>query len=665
MGIIISKLSFTNYRQYGTGSLQFNTSNKGMLSVFIAKNGTGKTTILNAITWCLYGKELHLSDEKKALPVVTSAVIKEASIGELIPVEVALTISDGENIVEFLRKETFKVTKDATGNNRVISGHNQLEVTTTKIGSFANTTIKTGPDADIIVKQYFDEAIFKFYFFDGEKLRDFFTATQANSIQQSIFNISQITLLENSCSRLYKMNGERAKKLAKDSPDIAELNEELEEQENLRSTAIATMDTSRLLADRLSKEREELDDILRGYEPVKKLQEERDTLTSTLQKVRDEAVELHVVRTAFIRKYEVLLTLYPRIKHTLKIIKEKESAGDLPPVIDKDLIKKLLAHPEQRCPICDSSIDEIALEHIQKLLTQFSVSSQTSNYLKEIKGSLEVAVDDVADFKSKLDEIKQKEIDIAARKEAAEKRLTEIAAALSNFESITGQVNVSEVEAKRSNLIYKINIANQAIGAAKVTIQGCDDELQKIEDKRRTALKKMGEHDDIRKQIAVIEMLHSHFKRIKTAIMDDMKREIEETTWGFFDRMIWKKNTFGRIMISDTYDISVYNREGAEMTGSLSATEQMALAYAFTLAIHKASGKNCPLVIDSPLGRVSDTNRENMASALKEVSRTKQIIMLFTPDEYSDEVRNLYEGTAVVKELRLSEDENYVEGIDH
>lgn len=665
MGIIISKLSFTNYRQYGTGSLQFNTSNKGMLSVFIAKNGTGKTTILNAITWCLYGKELHLSDEKKALPVVTSAVIKEASIGELIPVEVALTISDGENIVEFLRKETFKVTKDATGNNRVISGHNQLEVTTTKIGSFANTTIKTGPDADIIVKQYFDEAIFKFYFFDGEKLRDFFTATQANSIQQSIFNISQITLLENSCSRLYKMNGERAKKLAKDSPDIAELNEELEEQENLRSTAIATMDTSRLLADRLSKEREELDDILRGYEPVKKLQEERDTLTSTLQKVRDEAVELHVVRTAFIRKYEVLLTLYPRIKHTLKIIKEKESAGDLPPAIDKDLIKKLLAHPEQRCPICDSSIDEIALEHIQKLLTQFSVSSQTSNYLKEIKGSLEVAVDDVADFKSKLDEIKQKEIDIAARKEAAEKRLTEIAAALSNFESITGQVNVSEVEAKRSNLIYKINIANQAIGAAKVTIQGCDDELQKIEDKRRTALKKMGEHDDIRKQIAVIEMLHSHFKRIKTAIMDDMKREIEETTWGFFDRMIWKKNTFGRIMISDTYDISVYNREGAEMTGSLSATEQMALAYAFTLAIHKASGKNCPLVIDSPLGRVSDTNRENMASALKEVSKTKQIIMLFTPDEYSDEVRNLYEGTAVVKELMLSEDENYVEGIDH
>ena len=109
----------------------------------------------------------------------------------------------------------------------------------------------------------------------------------------------------------------------------------------------------------------------------------------------------------------------------------------------------------------------------------------------------------------------------------------------------------------------------------------------------------------------------------------------------------------------------MYNKDGAEMTGSLSATEQMALAYAFTLAIHKASGKNCPLVIDSPLGRVSDENRENMASALKDVSRNKQIIMLFTPDEYSDSVRKMYEGIAEVRKLSLSVDEYYVEGIEH
>lgn len=147
--------------------------------------------------------------------------------------------------------------------------------------------------------------------------------------------------------------------------------------------------------------------------------------------------------------------------------------------------------------------------------------------------------------------------------------------------------------------------------------------------------------------------------------MHEMKKEIEKTTWDIFDAMIWKTQTFSKIEIDDSYNIAVYNTDGIEMTGSLSATEQMALAYAFTLAIHNTSGKNCPLVIDSPLGRVSDDNRENMAKALQEISNDKQIIMLFTPDEYSESVRAMYDGVAEVRTLSLSKDESYVEGIEH
>ena len=390
------------------------------------------------------------------------------------------------------------------------------------------------------MKQYFDEAIFKFYFFDGEKLRDFFTASQANSIQQSIFNISQITLLENACSHLKRMSSEKAKKLAKDSPNIAQFNEEQAEKEKLRATAEITYNTNIEQSDKLSKEREKLDDVLRGYGPIKRLQEERDELTEELRKAENDASELRTKRTSFIRKYTVLLSLYPRIKRTLAIITEKESAGDLPPAIDKDLIKKLLAHPDQHCPICDSSINETAIEHIQKLLAQFSVSSQTSNYLKEIKGTLESAIDDVSKFKIRLDELNQISEDITSRKENAEKRLSEISSALSNFENINEQMNVSEMESKRSEIISKINTANQAIGAAKATMQSCDAEIKSIEEKRSAALKKMVEHEDIRKQLEVVEMLFKNFRRIKDSIISDMKREIEDTTWSYFDRMIWK-----------------------------------------------------------------------------------------------------------------------------
>ncbi len=54
-----------------------------------------------------------------------------------------------------------------------------------------------------------------------------------------------------------------------------------------------------------------------------------------------------------------------------------------------------------------------------------------------------------------------------------------------------------------------------------------------------------------------------------------------------------------------------------------------------------------------------------MARALRDVSRNKQIIMLFTPDEYSESVKQIYKDVAEVRTLNLSDDENYIEGIEH
>ena len=664
MGIVIDKIVFENYRQYGSGSLSFRTEGENLLSVLVAKNGTGKTTLLNAITWCLYDKELHLADEKTALPLVNAAAARSLPEGSLIPVSVAITILDDNNIVEFYRAINFKTSIDSAGNPRYIPGKSKFTVSITPAGDFENTQVLQGIDADVVAKQYFDEAIFKFYFFDGEKLRDFFAAGQSNTIQQSIFNISQVTMLENACGRLKRMHYDRTKKLAKDSPDIAALNDEREKQEKRLATARETLSDSKADVLELTRKREELDEILRGYDPIKKLQQERQDLEATLHRIEAEEETYHSDRSAFIRQYLVLLTLYPRIKTTLELIGGKEADGDLPPAIDKDQVRRLLAHLDEPCPLCNGVIGETGREHLEALLEKISVSSHTSNYLKEIKGPLERYLEQARLFKKELDSLRQREMDIEERKKVATARLQQITSALSNFESESGQLNVAKTEAERTAIIQRINVANQAIGAANTTIAACNEMLAQIEAAVTKALQTMNEHADIRKQLEVIDMLHGQFTKIKNQIMDEMKAEIEKTTWTIFDSMIWKKQTFGSIEIDDSYDIAVYNTDGIEMTGSLSATEQMALAYAFTLAIHRASGKNCPLVIDSPLGRVSDDNRENMARALQEVSRDKQIIMLFTPDEYSAAVRRMYDAAAEVRELSLSEDESYVEGID-
>ena len=664
MGIVIEKIEFLNYRQYGTGSLSFNSSNNSMLSVLIAKNGTGKTTMLNAVTWCLYGKELHLANDKKALPLANTALVRSVEEGTFLPVAVKITITDDTNVVEFNRTVTVKTSKTAENAPHVIAGTSKLTVSITPIDNFENTIIKEGVDADVVVKQYFDEAIYKFYFFDGEKLKEYFSAGQSATIKQSIFNISQVTMLENACNRLSKMHTDRTKKAGKGSPDIAALTAEQEKISKRQNTAQDTLDDNNAEIIRLEAELRRLDEILRGYDPVKKLQTERQKLEAALKKINTDESQYYSDRSAFIRKYMVLLGLYPRIKKTIEIIHSKEEAGDLPPTIDKDQVKKLLDHLDQPCPLCNHEIGESGREHLEKLLQQISVSSHTSNYLKEIKAPLEAYLEKAQQYKVERDHLRQRAIDLAAQKDEKSARLQEITSVLSSFETEEGGINVAKLEQKRTEVLIAIKAAQKAIGMAEATIETCKIQSKKIEGDITSALKKLKEFDDMRKQITVIDSVNGRFRLIKNKLMAEMREEIEAITWKFFDSMIWKKNTFGSISISDSYDISVRNTDGVEMTGSLSATEQMALAYAFTLAIHQASGKNCPLLIDSPLGRVSDENRESMAKALLEVSKDKQIIMLFTPDEYSEAVRTLYDSTAEVRDLTLSVDESYVEGID-
>ena len=58
----ISQLDIENFRQYyDKNSIEFSEDEKTPFTIIRGTNGAGKTNIMNAITWCFYGKEKNLS----------------------------------------------------------------------------------------------------------------------------------------------------------------------------------------------------------------------------------------------------------------------------------------------------------------------------------------------------------------------------------------------------------------------------------------------------------------------------------------------------------------------------------------------------------------------------------------------------------------------------
>ncbi len=153
-------------------------------------------------------------------------------------------------------------------------------------------------------------------------------------------------------------------------------------------------------------------------------------------------------------------------------------------------------------------------------------------------------------------------------------------------------------------------------------------------------LKKQERHQKLRKVLAFCDKSLYALKKIKNEIMKDIRKEIEKKTKTQFLDLIWKKETYRDVKIDEDYHISVLDQYGMEGIGTLSAGERQALALSFIAALNGVSGFDVPIIIDTPLGRMSKEPKKNIASNLPNYFKGKQVSLLVTDEEYTSEVRD-------------------------
>lgn len=672
--IKIEKIEFSNYRQYKHITIDFKNNDDCNIHILKAKNGTGKTTFLNGILWCLYEKEYYLSDKSKALPVVNKNVIDESNPGDVIEAKIKLTISDDDKKqIIFERSLRFSVTVNPLDNKdykRAIktTPTSILKVFEIPMDNPSNAIVyESDEDTKSLVKQYFDEDIYTYYFFDGENLKNYFDLSNSEKVKKSIYTLSQVNLLKDAAQKTENMSTEKSRELTKKNGQndvtiydkIDKLEDENEQYESENKALNAEIPVIELRINSLN-------DQLNGYKPIQDKQARREELDRKYKRLKFEQEEFTSKKKEFIRTYLMLFNLYPSIKSTLDMIKYKEEHGELPPRIDKKQIEELINNHDANCPMCDGEINDHALRHMQELLEELEVSSQASNYLSSIKGGLENALAKCKKYPKERQSIIDNEKYYADELSKTEAELNTISKYLSTYiDERNGLFDVPKLEKARSDAKNELTAKQHRLWNNENLIKMNNDKLEAMRKEVKEMEKNAGEKLLLQKQVSIYRQLASAFNEVKRNLMDEIKIEIQRNTWESFKNMIWKKNTFYKLKIDDAYQMSVLDYSMNECIGSISATEKMALAYAFTLAVHETSGRNCPLVVDSPLGRVSDENRINMATELMKISKNKQIIMLFTPDEYSKEVADIFDNVVSSKrDLSLSDDESEIRGLE-
>jgi DNA sulfur modification protein DndD len=648
----IERIDLKNYRQFRTVCIDFGKSPKEDLHIMVADNGTGKTNLLNAINWCLYGTEPHLSKDSQQLPRINLNTLVQAVEGTKETVSVELVTETEGNRITFRRSEEYLVHKDRK--QPVI---HDTSFSVTYLDDKKNAKWVLDEEASAYVERFVPRDIREFFFFDGERLDTYFKSATGQQIRNAIFRISQVDTLNRISERLENVVNDLKREAGKRSPQIEEIREAIEDKERKRKEITDQIAELGAQKEDARQKIDELNEKLRSIPNIEVLQGEQSRLRDTFKKKEQVRNDKVTEKQNTLFELGILLRLNPTLQTSSQIISDKVKNKEIPQTYDTRLLDNILI--TRHC-ICTRRVEEGSSEerHIKQLRADIASSSLIARQLLYMISPIEQIKKRISTFKSELERI-TREIQLY------DEELNDINARIQSIDSQIGGYNVEQVkkwysEQKDYQRICDFNI--ERITNLKFAKERLDKEIADLNQNLNKALLKEAVFQEVRHQIAFGNRASSVVDNVVKTTMDRVRKAIEDETRDSFFNLVWKKETFKDVYIDENYALHLIHELGYECLGSVSASERQLLALSFVIALHKVSGFDSPILVDTPVARVSNEQRENLGKIFYQISRNKQLILLFLPTEYSVEIsRNLDTCASSMRKLRLTGDEREIQ----
>ena len=625
----LERIILHNYRIYGDLDLSFHKTNKD-IQLIIGQNGVGKTTFLNSINWCLYETEPH------AYASETLPILKLNASDDLVYVK--LVVSTKNELITFTRKQEkgikYPLTVEIKNKNGELQRFSDEENVLREVDAFV------------------PEMIREFFFFDGEQLDNYFLNERTKNIKNQIILLSNIVIVDEMIYHLEKRIRSITRKAGKKNNNVDKIQEIIASKKNAVKDAKNQLDTLNKNKNKFTDEINKLSNELRGIRDTREIEKDRDNLRARIDNLEDNLSKNEKDRANFLVLKSIPILLNNAIFDLSDFIEDKKKRKELPADINEEVIHESLNN--NVCKVCGRPLNQESKEYLNNSLANYKVSSELSKLLLDIRSFLKVYQKGISEYygryKVYVDNSKTQEGQLKQYKEDLKKINDQYGAKNEDIQLKFN--NRDDLEKQKERCI-------EDIIRVEVKIKDLNNEILDLEDDLSKELEKSEITRVFNKKKRLCQDALDVLKSTKIEIMDDTRSKIENFTKHAFFDLLWKKETYSDVKISDNYTLElIHSKTNKNSLGSASAAERELLALAFTLGVHSVSGFDSPLLIDTPLARVSDNNRVNFADTLLKISESKQIILLLTPAEFSDDIKELFDKEDLAKfNINLSGDE--------
>ena len=622
----LKKVYIKNYRQFRDVELQFNNNPNKNFTIIKGNNGAGKTTFLNALSWCLYGVEIHDYGDDSSMEICNNKSLNLAEVNANIEVRVELEFIDDEETLIFRRSKIFRKLDDEL-NTRAFS--DKFEVISSEDDFMPNED-----KADYVVENRIPEDVEDYFFFDGARLSHYFQNESNSKIRDAVMELTQLNLVLSLNNNLNKVQKKYIEKQREIAPSLGCANEEIFRLESYRNDLKKSEKEIGILSKKLKDVDDELIDMKASDVNTKAKEDKvlRNEIETNRKKYKE---SLEKRRKLIIENYPYVFS-YNYFNKFLEYGETTRQKGFIPPKYKRSFLEDMLK--EGKC-ICGVDLNEDG-EHrraIEKLLEETNpLTDNAENVTVAIAHINEVIIKKINKFKPELEGIKR---DIEYYKKIMDEK-EEKRKVIQGFLAKYSVERVRELTSLKEQYEKDISNRDQNIGRYKSEINSLNKKIGKWKQVKAKEESLSIEHEEYGKKIEFCKKAIESAKIVGNVLTEEMRRKVEQLTKEKFIKIIWKENEFVDIRLDDDYGIFIKNRTGKEeRPGDLSDGEKLSLGLCFMSALHNISGFDLPIVMDTPLGNLDVDLRQNIAKFLPDFVQGKQIILLVTGTEYTEDFR--------------------------
>ena len=638
----IDSLKLTNFRQfYGTTpKIEFASGEKNV-TIIHGMNGAGKTALLNAFTWILYGtfsKGFRNTDQ-----LINKRAIAETPAGQKIECSGELNFEHaGRNYR--VKKVLDAVASDKKGYPAVREKETILQSQDTD-GQW-----KPVQDFESTIGKILPRDLHSYFFFDGERVEKIVNPEKEEraDLAKAVKTILKLEPLERTIKHLKmarrhfedemsRYGDDQTKKLIAEKETLDDRMDSLEKEiSNGDEYVEAQKELVRKLHSRIAK-----------LDSVKHLQKERGRLLTTIDEKKSSIKENSQLLKALISDRSYLLHTHEQEVFFLELIQALKERGEIPAGIKSQFVEKLIK--DQSC-ICGRSLDS-AIDHQCKEAHKAVSEWLNTAGLQQIEDrAIELGArignwnDKKSDLQDRLKELTRLEKVDHAEIDKCNIALKQISRELED----SPLEEVSSLEKKLKEEEHQYSQLSEKLGAdkrervkqtellkeleKKIDKLGAQNVKQKLTHRRRDAAETV-----IKATRKVLTLMDQKWR---ASLEDKIQKTFKSISVKPYIPKLNKDYSINLVDIATDTDVPFGQGESLVLSFSfISSIIEEARKLSAQKAVYDDPEKTeYPLIMDSPFGALDDTNRKGVATSISKLA--DQVITLVSKTQWREEVEN-------------------------